>query len=140
LAKTKAVQEYDGVVSVSRAAVAHGKSHTVTRRHPNVVLAQPRLDGAQTCWTVIANGRALVAQSSGSAVRPGDLILCRWITDNVAGELGIDTVYVAIPKCLGHAHCPARCAFARRRVARWINMSSDAVRCQPQSQMAWARM
>jgi hypothetical protein len=56
LAQTKPVQENDGVTGVSRAALAHGKSHTVARRHINVVLAPTALGGAATSCAMSASG------------------------------------------------------------------------------------
>ena len=51
----------------------------------------------------------------------------------------MDTVDAPRPMNLGHGLCPARCAFARRRVARLIDRQPDRMLCQKQSQMAWAR-
>jgi len=92
LAQTKPVQENNGLTGVSRAAVAHGKSHTVAHRHINVVLAPAALDGAATSWPMIADGCGLVIQSGGSAARPPYLIAGRGhgITGSVAGEVGMD--------------------------------------------------
>lgn len=118
LAQTKPVQENNGLTGVSRAAVAHGKSHTVAHRHINVVLAPAALDGAATSWPMIADGCGLVIQSGGSAARPPYLIAGRGhgITGSVAGEVGMDIVDAALPMNPGHGHCPAR-----RRVARLIS-------------------
>jgi hypothetical protein len=87
------------VIGVSGAAVAHGKSHTVPRRYINVVKARAALDGAATSWPMIADGGGLVAQSGGSEVRLAYLIAARehGVIGGVAGELGMETVYAAIP-------------------------------------------
>ncbi|BCP08036.1 hypothetical protein MINTM020_01340 [Mycobacterium paraintracellulare] len=63
LAQTKPVQEDDGAIGVSRAAVARGKPHTVTRCHPMVFLSPTLLDAVVTCWPVIFEGSGVVMLS-----------------------------------------------------------------------------
>lgn len=93
------MQENDGATGISRAAVAHGKSHTVRRRHPNGFLAPAVLDVAVMSWPTLFEVSRPAMQSSGCAVRerPAQHTLASLYSDShaIARRRAIDALVSA---------------------------------------------